>query len=297
MKKFISVNKKSIAGIFLFGACCALAGALCVGAYLCKTPTSYVSMDVNPSIEYTLNLFNRVLSVRAVNEDGAEILKEVDLPDFNNQTIDEAIKLTLDEIAGKGYFDGNVPGGVVIATSGKEMDVAENLAKHLKKIVTAQCAQNNHLVSVETMTVNQTQMDEAKALGVTPGKLLLVRELQEETPAGENFAAAEWLTKSVKEIMAEVERVDAREDAVEDAADAAEDAADAAADTAEKAEDELPDKKQSQAGTNTAKPAAEQQENAADKAEGTAAKSDEKTTEAARDAADAKAEADEKTTE
>ncbi|MEG1196718.1 MAG: hypothetical protein RSE58_14205, partial [Clostridia bacterium] len=136
MKKFISMNKKSIAGIFLFGACCALVGALCVGAYLCKTPTSYVSMDVNPSIEYTLNLFNRVLSVRAVNEDGAEILKEVNLSDFNNQTIDEAIKLTLNEIAGKGYFDGNMPGGVVIATSGKETDVAENLAKHLKKIVT-----------------------------------------------------------------------------------------------------------------------------------------------------------------
>ena len=58
------------------------------GAWAYFTPYTYVSLDVNPSIEYSVNRFDRVLSVSAVNGDGTEILKNLDL---KNKTIDEAI--------------------------------------------------------------------------------------------------------------------------------------------------------------------------------------------------------------
>ncbi|MEG1523552.1 MAG: hypothetical protein RRZ24_00795 [Clostridia bacterium] len=234
MKEFAITKKKLIGRILTATACFALLGILGGSTYAYMAPTAYVSMDVNPSIEYTLNTFGRVLTVRAVNEDGAEILQEMNLKDLNNNTINEAIKLTLNEITAKGYFDGNAPGGIVIATSGKEPITTKNLAEFLKEVVTTQCADNHQNVSVETMTVNQAQLDEAKALGVTPGKLLLVQELMSESPDA-NIVAEEWLTKSVKDIMAEIERIDALEDAAEDAADAAEDAEDVAKDAAEEA--------------------------------------------------------------
>ncbi|MEG2212985.1 MAG: hypothetical protein RRY35_03705, partial [Clostridiales bacterium] len=59
--------------ISALAVCCLLVCGLSGGAYAYLTPAYYVSMDVNPSVEYTLNTFDRVLSVHAVNEDGQEI--------------------------------------------------------------------------------------------------------------------------------------------------------------------------------------------------------------------------------
>ena len=44
--------------------------ACSVGAYAYTVPCSYVSLDVNPSLEFSLNRFDRVLSVSGVSKDG-----------------------------------------------------------------------------------------------------------------------------------------------------------------------------------------------------------------------------------
>ncbi|MEG1491709.1 MAG: hypothetical protein RR227_05470, partial [Oscillospiraceae bacterium] len=170
------------------------------GIYAYKTPASYVSMDVNPSIEYTLNMFDRVLEVEAVNDDGTKILQKITLENLTNKTIDDAIALTLDEINREGYLKGE--GGIVIATSGKKSAASEELAAHLKSLITAQCAENKNTVSIESMAVSREQLDEAKAQGVTPGKLILVQKLMAEHPHDKTLSAEEWLKKPVKEIMA-----------------------------------------------------------------------------------------------
>lgn len=72
-------------------AVCAL-GMAGVGAYAYYTPTSYVSLDVNPSIEYRLNVFDRVLSVVGVNDDGENILDGIGQTKIKNKSIDKAIK-------------------------------------------------------------------------------------------------------------------------------------------------------------------------------------------------------------
>ena len=51
-----------------------------VGGYsLYQMPVSYVSIDVNPSIELALNRFDRVVSMTAYNAEGEEILKSLSL--------------------------------------------------------------------------------------------------------------------------------------------------------------------------------------------------------------------------
>ncbi len=55
-----------------------LAAFLCVGSYaLLWMPVAYVSIDLNPSLELELNRLDRVISVRAYNGDGQEILEGV----------------------------------------------------------------------------------------------------------------------------------------------------------------------------------------------------------------------------
>ena len=69
------------------------------------TPLSLVSLDVNPSLQYTLNRLGLVLSVEAVNGDGDELLQEVGT--LNNRSIEDAISSTVKQIAEDGYFEGD----------------------------------------------------------------------------------------------------------------------------------------------------------------------------------------------
>ena len=64
-----------------WAAAAAAAIAVCVGggAYLYYSPYAYVSLDVNPSVEYVLNRFDRVIGVYAINDDASRILEGVQL--------------------------------------------------------------------------------------------------------------------------------------------------------------------------------------------------------------------------
>lgn len=44
-----------------------------------SSPVAYISIDVNPSIELSINRFDRVVSVKGYNEDGQDILQHVAL--------------------------------------------------------------------------------------------------------------------------------------------------------------------------------------------------------------------------
>jgi len=57
----------------LLASACSIAvvGLLAYGGFaVYKTPVNYVSIDINPSVELGLNLFDRVVSVEGMKEDG-----------------------------------------------------------------------------------------------------------------------------------------------------------------------------------------------------------------------------------
>ncbi|MCI9078766.1 MAG: hypothetical protein HFH68_07560 [Lachnospiraceae bacterium] len=60
--------------------CIAIVIVAGINGYLwIKTPVSYISIDVNPSIELALNYFDRVVSVTAYNQEGGEVIKNLSL--------------------------------------------------------------------------------------------------------------------------------------------------------------------------------------------------------------------------
>jgi len=190
---------KKPAQIMVWAASAAAAIVLVsVAAWAYLTPYTYVSLDVNPSIEYSVNRFNRVLSAVAVNGDGTEILQNLDL---NNKTIDEAIKDTVDKIKNAGYFDGTDPGSIEISTSSDNQQDAENLAKELKSTAQQATEGNAAPIEVEAISVGHQRVLDAKALGTTPGKLNLVQKLQASMVDYDSFDVKEWLKKPVKTIM------------------------------------------------------------------------------------------------
>ena len=184
-------------------AAAAAAVFLIVGAgiHTYVSPYSIVSLDVNPSLQYTLNRLNVVLSVEAVNGDGTELLEEVGR--LNNRSIEDAITITVRQIAQDGYFDGDDPGGMVIAASCRDHQEAERIAENVRETALRATQESAKEVVVAAMTVGEDQIEQARQLGVSPGKLTLVEQLRDTASDPDSIDMQEWLEKPVKDIMKE----------------------------------------------------------------------------------------------
>lgn len=75
-------RKKGFKYVCRYSAVCAVALAVFfgIGSYrVFNTAVSYISIDINPSVELALNRFDNVVEASAYNEDGAEALNGLDL--------------------------------------------------------------------------------------------------------------------------------------------------------------------------------------------------------------------------
>ncbi len=176
-----------------------------ISAWAYFTPFSYVSLDVNPSLLYLLNRFDRVLSCEAVNDDGKEVVERLQL---KNKDIKEAIKITIKEIAAEGYLADKETGGIVIAASSKDQNKSDELARSLDQTAAEAAAEENVEVEIEAESVGNERVREAESLGVTPGKLNLVQKLKEsaDDTKAEGINTKEWAQKPVKDIMEEIKK-------------------------------------------------------------------------------------------
>jgi hypothetical protein len=234
MNNRVSIRARKL---MVWAASAAAAVCLCgIGVWAYTSPYSYVSLDVNPSIEFTLNRFDRVLTVTAVNDDAQEIVGELVLQNLNHKTIDTAIAKAVQELTDKGFFDGDEEGGVMIATSGKDLKKAETMAQRLQERVQEDLGDEN--VNVESVSVGLERVREAQKLGVTPGKLNLVEKLQASTGDTDSIDVEEWLDKPVREIMKAINE--------NNAAGRAENKSDKAQDKAGKAQEQEEAKTQNQ---------------------------------------------------
>lgn len=123
--KYIKLAASAAAALTLF--------ATPAWAYL--TPYSYVSLDINPSFEFSINMFDRVLEVRAVNDDGEKVVESISIAELKNKEIKEAVKNVLVELKDQGYIIHGEEGGVVVATSSKNQEKTDKLATSLRTTV------------------------------------------------------------------------------------------------------------------------------------------------------------------
>ncbi|MDD4779364.1 MAG: hypothetical protein PHT02_01990 [Tissierellia bacterium] len=195
-------NKGYTKFIATIAAACAI---FAVPGWAYYTPYSYVSMDINPSIEYSINRFDRVINVNSLNEDGEGILNGINLNDLRNKNIEVAIKKVLGEIIEDGYIVEDEC-DIVIATSSKNEGKSDELNLKLKTTIEEEIKKETNIsnVQVNAIKVDNSQVQAAKELGVTPGKLNLVNRLQETAEYAEDteeINVEEWLEKPVKEIV------------------------------------------------------------------------------------------------
>lgn len=161
------------------------------GGLAYATPYYYVSLDVNPSILIEVNQFERVISVKATNEDAEAILAGLNL---KHMDIEAAINQAVDRITDAGYLGEDV-GAVSIASSAKNDDKAERLATKLKQVVEEENSENGVVAEVAARVTGYEMVQKAKALGITPGRYNIITNLLGEE-IGEN------INEPIKDLMA-----------------------------------------------------------------------------------------------
>ncbi len=183
------VMAASIMLLFLSGTFLALA----------RLPYSYVSIDVNPSIEYTLNWFDRVLSLRAVNEDAQPIVKQLAESGVVNQPIDIAIDMTIKSLDDMQYFLDDAENDVVIAAASLGLKNVNSLTGKLKN--SAGSVLHGRPLAVTAFQTDRNKIREAQQYHTTAGRLVIVENLASSGDGFHDEAKEEWLKKPVREIL------------------------------------------------------------------------------------------------
>lgn len=200
-----AARKRASLWISMAAALLLIAGVGSMAGHAYYTPYAYVSIDVNPSIELTLNRFLRVLSISAVNDAGAEIVDDLNLRSLQYAAVETAVMTTVSRILESDYAAPNADNYVVITANAGDEKRSEALVQAATQ--GAQTAQGGDALTVVSFAVSTGEVEEARAQNVTPGKLRMVRMLEEgaddqEEPVDRDF----WLQQPVKAIMNEHEK-------------------------------------------------------------------------------------------
>lgn len=156
---------------------------------------SYVSVDINPSIELGLNELKEVVSVEAYNEDGKKVINELKL---SGNTSKEAIKAIIKSANNLGYIAEDGSTLVAVTTETDDQELANELQEELEEGLELAEKEIEKEVQVQKENIGLELREEARKLGITPGKYNIIKKLQE---TDQNINIEDYKEESVKNIM------------------------------------------------------------------------------------------------
>ncbi|MBQ8624062.1 MAG: PepSY domain-containing protein [Oscillospiraceae bacterium] len=149
------------------------AGLITVGSN--NSVASVISLDVNPSIEIKVNKNERVLEVVPLNDDGTNVIGDMD---FKGSDIDVVINALIGSMLREGYLN-DLANSILISVDGddsaKNAELQARLASEIDNLLNT----DHFTGSVLSQTVNHdTELDAlAQQYGITAGKAQLIRQI------------------------------------------------------------------------------------------------------------------------
>lgn len=152
-------------------------------------------MDINPSVELGVNVFDKVVSVKAYNDEGKKIIEGTDLRKYQ---IDNAISKLISNVISEGYIKEDGSSAIEITTSTDKEKVVSKLDDALKEAAGRTLNKNHVEADVENENVAIARRDESIKLRITPSKLNLIQKLQE---LDKTITVEDYKDSSVKDIQ------------------------------------------------------------------------------------------------
>ncbi len=175
-----------------------LVAGLSYGIYSYNTPYSYLNIDINPSVEIATNIYDRIISVKPLNEDGQKLLE---LGSYKNMKLEDGVDELLQDARDEGYFNDEQKNAVMITVSGKDEDKVTEIEEQVKDTAEAKVKQASKDAQVVVEKVPLVRHQEAQKLGISPGKMLLIERLKAVSP---EIKPEDYVDKPVKEILSAI---------------------------------------------------------------------------------------------
>ena len=143
-----------------------------MGSYTWSTPISYVSLDINPSIAYSLNEFNRVIAVDGMNDEGTAIVDAIG-DSLKNTDITTALTITVEQLSTDAYLDAENTNYMIIGVYSDK----DSKANALMSTVDEFTVNSVDTCSITTVNVSKETKESADSYGITGGKMELINEI------------------------------------------------------------------------------------------------------------------------
>lgn len=136
------------------------------------TPVAAISIDINPSIELEINPFDRIVSTKSYNDDGARMIEHLNLKHLKYE---DAVTRLLENEELEKYLQKDSL--IRIAVTSEQESKSTEIQKHISS-----CAGNRH-GRVKCHTGNIEDVEAAHKAGLSFGKYGAFLELQKLDPS------------------------------------------------------------------------------------------------------------------
>lgn len=157
----------------ILAAACLLLVLCAGGSYLYFTPTAFISIDVNPSLELGVNRFDRVVSVEAFNQDGQALADGLDVKNLDYR---DALEQILADQSVTAYLSEGI---LSLTVAGEDEGQCAEIYQTMED-----CASGRR--NVRCHAGSSDAMEQAHTAGMSVGKYqayLILRELDPDITA------------------------------------------------------------------------------------------------------------------
>jgi len=185
---------------YLAGSAAALflltAGAGGVYSYNNVLACSYVSLDINPSIEYTLNRQNYVIKVKGLNEEGQGIVDELMETSLHHATFEETLEQTKLILSQKKYLNSDTGEYVLINVSANNTGRMDILQKEALSAFSTEQTQGklNLVLTGSTLKEHKT----ASSLGISTGTYQQIQYIKAKSQKDEKESSTDAKTFAIQ---------------------------------------------------------------------------------------------------
>ena len=179
----ITVMRKRMRVVAALAAACLCMVAVAGGTYTYRNGKvdSVIGIDVNPSVELSVNRKNRVLEAAPLNEDAKAIMEDMNLKGVD---LNVAVNAVIGSMVTHGYLD-DLDNAILVTVSNDSVSKASALRSSVVNDIQSSLEENQVKAVVYDQQV--IEEDHVKALadnyGISYGKAYFLKELIDQNPA------------------------------------------------------------------------------------------------------------------
>ncbi len=169
-------GKMSAVKLRRYAVAAAAAAAVVIGtgsySYVYAMPYAYVSMDVNPSVEFTLNRKEQVIAAEAVNDDAKPFIKDYESEMPKRADVNEAVGYATSWFYEEAYFDAEDTDGVLVNVTSDDAKECERLQSSVTETMDAVAEIHQKSVPLRMNSSTPKERDEARKNGISAGQFM-----------------------------------------------------------------------------------------------------------------------------